>query len=153
MLRPSAAKIRTACPGPCARELRKRSHAYRGRSRAVGKRSDLGGLFLRSSWEANYARYLNLLQAKGLIQKWEYEPETFWFEGIRRGTRSYTPDFRITDANGTRYVEVKGYMDQKSRTKLRRMAKYHPGIRLDVVAKTEYTLIKKAFSRACPGWE
>ena len=26
-----------------------------------GRRDDLGGLFVRSSWEANYARYLNFL--------------------------------------------------------------------------------------------
>src|SRR5690606_8292944 len=57
-----------------------------------GRRSDLGNIFFRSSWEANYARYLNFLKSQGHIYKWEFEPDTFWFESIRRGVRSYLPD-------------------------------------------------------------
>ena len=52
-----------------------------------GRRDDLDGLFVRSSWEANYARYLNWLVKLGEIKGWEYEADTFAFDKIKRGTR------------------------------------------------------------------
>ncbi|EOA3459103.1 hypothetical protein ACH0F8_000589 [Enterococcus hirae] len=109
-----------------------------------GTRKDLG-LYVRSRWEANFARYLNLLTEKGEIAKWEYEPDTFWFENIKRGTRSYTPDFKVwtTDAAKPIYYEVKGYMDKKSQTKLKRMAKYYPEIEIRMVQQKEYKEIEK----------
>lgn len=74
-----------------------------------GKRPDLENRYFRSGWEANYARYLNLQQAHGMIVAWEYEPETFVFHGITRGEITYTPDFRVTELDGRQtYREVKG---------------------------------------------
>jgi hypothetical protein len=118
-----------------------------------GRREDIGDFFFRSSWEANYARYLNLLKSKGVILGWEFEVETFWFEKIRRGVRSYMPDFKVTTTEGVYYVEVKGWMDDKSKTKLKRMAKYYPTIDLRVVAKKEYVEIERKMAGAIPGWE
>lgn len=40
-----------------------------------GRRADIGPMYFRSAWEANYARYLNWLLARGEIDRWEYEPE------------------------------------------------------------------------------
>ena len=129
-----------------------RGHAH---SRARhGRRSDLNDRYFRSSWEANYARYLNFLQAKGLIVKWEYESETFWFEKIRRGVRSYTPDFKVWETEEKVYrVEVKGWMDARSKTKIKRMAKYHPTVELRVVDKKQYQEIAKTLGAAIPHWE
>lgn len=118
-----------------------------------GPREDLGGAFFRSSWEANYARYLNWLQEKGEIERWEYEPETFWFLEIKRGVRSYKPDFKIFEKGISYFVEVKGWMDPKSKTKLKRMKKYYPSVRIDVVGVKEYNQIKNALSRILVGWE
>lgn len=91
----------------------------------IGKRADLGGQFFRSCYEANAARYFNY---KGW--QWEFEPEYFVFEGIKRGQTTYIPDFRITRKKGkekqVRWVEVKGYMDPASKTKLRRFKKFFP---------------------------
>jgi len=107
-----------------------------------GTRKDLG-IYVRSSWEANYARYLNFLKKNREIQDWEYEPDTFYFENIKRGTRSYTPDFKIMENDGEIiYHEVKGYMDQKSRTKLNRMKKYYPEIKIILIMKKEMMEIK-----------
>ena len=119
-----------------------------------GKRDDLGGLYVRSAWEANYARYLNFLIGLGQIKKWEYEADTFWFETIKRGTRSYTPDFKVWE-NDDRiiYHEVKGWMDEKSITRLKRMAKFHPNVRLIVIAKAEMAEIKSKVGRLIPFWE
>lgn len=84
-----------------------------------GKRKDLNDTYFRSSWEANYARYLNLIGVK-----WEYEPKTFIFEKIKRGTRSYTPDFYLTEED--KWIEIKGWFSSKDKTKLKRFKKYYP---------------------------
>lgn len=118
-----------------------------------GRRPDIGPMYFRSAWEANYARYLNWLKERGEIDGWEYEPETFWFDAIRRGVRSYKPDFRITEKGKSYFVEVKGWMDPKSRTKLRRMKKYHPGVEVRLVDAKQYESIKRAVSRLIPAWE
>lgn len=127
---------------------------YFSRCRA-GRRDDLGPIHFRSSWEANYARYLNLLIKLGAVTSWEYEPETFWFEGIRRGTVSYLPDFRVIYKGDPtpEYVEIKGWVTPKDRTKWKRMAKYHPQVKLVVVKEKEYTAIARKWASAIPTWE
>lgn len=119
----------------------------------AGFREDLG-IYVRSRWEANFCRYLCLLVDQGKIHRFEYEPETFWFEGIKRGTRSYTPDFKLWDEPGAEpyYIEVKGWFDAKSKTKLKRMAKYYPEVRIVLVMKDEYREISK-WKSLIPHWE
>jgi hypothetical protein len=98
----------------------------------------------RSSWEVNYARYLEWLVYKKQIIKWDYEKDTFWFETIKRGVRSYLPDFKLFNNDGSiEYHEVKGYMDDKSKTKIKRMAKYYPETKLIVIGGDEYKSIFK----------
>ena len=113
------------------------------------------GLYLRSRWEANYARYLMWLESRGEIQRWEYEPDTFWFEKIKRGVRSYLPDFKIwkTADSEPYYVEVKGNMDSKSATKLKRMAKYYPDVSLELCDVHVYSTIRTNFKKIIPNWE
>lgn len=92
--------------------------------------------FFRSKWEHIYAKHLQFLQEKGLISSWLYEPETFWFDKIRRGVCSYKPDFKVLELDGWHYwVEVKGYMDSRSKTKIARMKKYYPKERLLIIDK------------------
>lgn len=83
--------------------------------------------YFRSGWEMKYATFLEMLKKGKAIKDWTYEEDTFWFEKIKRGVRSYTPDFKIYFNGGKHeYHEVKGWMDSKSKTKLKRMKKYHP---------------------------
>lgn len=118
-----------------------------------GKREDLG-FYVRSSWEANYARYLIWLESKNEIINWAFEPDTFEFEGIKRGSRFYTPDFKITNKNGTvEYHEIKGYMDAQSATKLKRMKKYHPNIKIVLIDKTQYYALAKQLKNLIENWE
>jgi hypothetical protein len=109
---------------------------------------DINGklLFFRSCWEANYALYLDFLIKTNEIEGWEYEPTIFYFEKIKRGIRSYTPDFKIKLHNGFEWHEVKGYMDDKSQTKIKRMAIYYPAEVLKVIEKTQYKEIIKKLS-------
>ena len=100
--------------------------------------------FFRSKWEMNYAKYLQFLKENGNIKEWTYEEDTFWFNAIKRGVRSYTPDFKVTENNGTIiYHEVKGWMDDKSKTKLSRMKKYYPDVKMKLVDEKCYNQIKK----------
>lgn len=129
-------------------------HGTRAFSRAKsGRREDLG-IYVRSMWEANYARYLNFLHDRGLISGWAYEAKTFRFDGISRGCMTYTPDFEVRRPGGVvEYHEVKGWMDQKSRTRLRRMRKYHPSVTLVLVDKHVYGDIERKLSALIPNWE
>lgn len=122
---------------------------------AGGKRKDLGNTYFRSSWEANYARYLNWLISTGEIESWEYEPKVFQFEKIKRGTMSYTPDFLINYPDGSHeWHEVKGWMTQTSRTKLKRMAKYFPEEKVIVIdSKWFRSANRSGLSSIIPNWE
>lgn len=83
--------------------------------------------YFKSSWEVTIAWYLQTLKNLKEIQEWHYEPQTFWFEKIKRGTRSYLPDFKVIRNDGSHYwIEVKGYLDAKSKTKIKRFKKYYP---------------------------
>lgn len=110
--------------------------------------------YYRSSWEANYARYLEWLRGRREIVSWKHEPKTFWFLNIKRGTRSYLPDFEVIENGGTiRYHEVKGWMDDASRVKLKRMAKYYPEETIVLVDRAAYQSIAKTMKRIIRDWE
>ena len=117
---------------------------------------EIGGIrkYYRSKWESNYAYYLQWLKENGEILDWKHEPKVFWFEGVKRGTVSYLPDFLVIEKNGKEaYHEVKGWMDDRSKTKIRRMGKYHPEVTLIVIDKKAYAALRKTVSKIVPGWE
>jgi len=58
------------------------------------------------------------------------------------------PDFKIINFDDTfEYWEVKGYMDSKSKTKIKRMAKYYPDIKLKIIDRDIYMDIKKKLGK------
>jgi hypothetical protein len=122
---------------------------------AGGRRADLDNAYFRSSWEANYARYLRFLVGQSQIRAWEYEPHTFYFESIKRGTRSYTPDFRVTLPDGrVEWHEVKGWMDDKSRVRLARMAKFYPAEKIVLIDEKWFRSANRGgLAAVIPGWE
>jgi len=99
--------------------------------------------YFRSTWEVCYAKYLQWLKENKQIVDWEYEADTFWFEKVKRGTRCYTPDFKVTMLDGdVEYHEVKGWMDSRSKTKLRRMKIYHPSVKVVLIDAKTYRSLK-----------
>jgi len=131
-------------------------NARSGRRRDIPDRKggDHGGLFVRSRWEANYARMLMLLEKNKMIKGWEYEPKTFYFEGIKRGNRSYTPDFKVIPNDGDPYyVEVKGWLNDNGRVKIKRFLEYYPDIKLYIMMQPDYTAIKRKYKRHIRNWE
>lgn len=130
---------------------------YPNRAKCTWKQqwATVGGVrkYFRSQWELNYAHYLEWLKSKGQIKSWEHEPETFWFEGVKRGCVSYLPDFRVVENNDSiAYHEVKGWMDDRSKTKIKRMAKYHPTVKLIVIDSKAYASLSRDVSGLVDGW-
>lgn len=121
---------------------------YKGWYEIDGKR-----MYLKSNWEKRYALYLDFMKKHKHIVDWEYEPDTFWFDGIKRGTNNYKPDFKVLFPSGNyEYFEVKGFMDKKSLTKIKRMAKYHPNIKLRVIDKEWFGINGKILKKVIKDW-
>jgi hypothetical protein len=107
-------------------------------------------IYFRSSWEFYYSLFLEKLRQENKILDWKHEPKCFWFEGIKRGVRSYLPDFCITHIDGSEeWSEVKGFLDSKSQTKMKRMAKYHPDVNIRLVGSEWF----KSNIKACKALE
>jgi len=96
--------------------------------------------YFRAGFEVEWAQYLQFLKEIGEIEDWEYEPEPFWFEGIKRGTNNYRPDFKVSYKDGDYcWHETKGNLKQKDITKFRRMAKYDPDEKIILVMQRKQT--------------
>lgn len=142
------------CSVVCARADRENTTVYsRGKG---GRRSDLNNQYFRSRYEANYARYLNfLIRNNGGIEKWEFEADTFWFKNIKRGVRSYTPDFKIyLHSGGIEYHEVKGWDYPKGKTARKRMGKYYPHVNLILIDQEFFKALRRqGIDKLIDGWE
>jgi len=117
---------------------------------------EIGGKrkYFRSRWEANYARYLEFLKVHGEIKEWDHECEVFWFEGIKRGCMSYLPDFKVTNNNdSTEFHEVKGWMDDRSKTKINRMRIYHPTVKLVLIQQNWFSSNNRKLKGLIQEWE
>lgn len=157
----SANKGRPVAPEVTLRQLKTKAERYanlappnkRGHWKSEWIKCGGKRLFARSLWEANYARFLQFQKENGLIADWEHEPKTFWFETIKRGVRSYLPDFKVTMKNGSHeWHEVKGWMDERSKTKLKRMKKYHPLEIVRVLDGSWFSNANRTFAAVIPGW-
>lgn len=104
--------------------------------------------YMRSKWERNYADWLEFRVRIGEVVDWEYEPRTFWFLEIKRGVRSYKPDFLVRLADGTEeFHELKGWLDPQSKTKIKRMRIYYPEVNLVLIDAKRYKGIMRSFGR------
>lgn len=106
----------------------------------------------RSSWEGNYAHYLDWLWARGEIKEWEYEPQPRYEFIVNEGNRQralslgYLPDFKVINNDGTFYlVELKGRT--QGMMKLKRMKRFYPKIKIELVQRAEYMALKKKVGR------
>lgn len=130
-------------------------HLKNGKATWKQEWAEIGGKrnFYRSRWEYRYALYLEFMKKHGHILDWEHEPKTFYFEGIKRGTNNYKPDFRVIFPTGNHeWIEVKGYMDSKSVTKIKRMAKYFPEEKLRVIDKLWFKANSPLLKNVIQNW-
>lgn len=108
-----------------------------------GIRKDIGH-YVRSRWEANFCR---LLQRAKISYK--YEAKSFTLENNERSI-TYTPDIQLDE---TRYVEIKGWWDEKSKLKAKLMMQQYPKIKILVVDEPVYKLLSQFYKDEIPGWE
>lgn len=142
-----------------------------------GEALDLAdGIYYASGWERDIARFLTYLQQHGVIEGFEYEPETFLFtgNGYKRGPWAYKPDFclrfsydaprsflsLLRDELGFEHAnpgvlvwwEVKGQETGSDRSKWRRF-RSHVGQPLEIIGKEKMKLLEIAFKPIITEWE
>lgn len=146
-------------------------------------------IYQRSSWEGNFARALQWHKETGkpfdglVITHWEHEPRTFMFDperankvwelykrkltGIRKGTTSYKPDFRVHGYKAIKvgeelfesvptfdkWYEVKGHYESKDFTKKKRMGQYWPEVDLEFIDKEWFILNQRFYRSVIQDWE
>lgn len=86
------------------------------------------------------------------------DPKALGLTGISRGRVTYKPDFYVEEYNKAQarlegfYVEVKGYMDARSKTVLARARRYFPAVRIEVIDSAFMAKLKRQVSGVVPGW-
>lgn len=83
----------------------------------------------RSSWEANFAKWLDLSDIK-----WLYESETFDL-----GNTTYTPDFYLPEFDC--YIEIKGYWYSNGKIKFHKFQKNFDVLLFDEYKLKEYGIL------------
>ena len=83
-----------------------------------------------------FASKAEMLFAQQLDKKkieWKYEPDKFnWIPPVK--TRKYTPDFKIKRRDKYEfYIEFKGYLRPKDRTKIKNCLEQNPSLDLRIV--------------------
>ena len=112
-----------------AKRIRLKRHTY---SRGNGGFRDDIGIYVRSNWEANFARILKFEQ-----KDYQYEPITFQLEE----NITYTPDFLCEDT----FYEIKGYMNEISKIKLDLFKEKYPEHKICIIQGYEYNLLKEKY--------
>jgi hypothetical protein len=126
-----------------------------GRGVAIAGWREFGGIrhYYRSKAEMRFAAYLEWRKQSGVYARWQPEPQTFWFEHIKRGVRSYKPDFYAEYPDGGHvWYEVKGWLDPKSRTALARMARCYPGEIVNII-DGQWFKANRMLAAIVPWWE
>jgi len=90
-------------------------------------------VFLRSSWEEKYARYLDSQRVE-----WEYETYKFKYYDSEGSPHYYFPDFYLPGTG--EFVEVKGYMTDKDQYKMDECKRIH-GINIRLMQKEDFRVI------------
>lgn len=93
----------------------------------------------KSSWEVEIAKRLQSLVDQSYILEWKYESKHFNFDDMKRGTRSYCPDFEVVLTNKEYlYIEVKGWKMPMSMKRIEMFRKRYPKVRFYLIDEKEY---------------
>ena len=90
-----------------------------------GKGKYYKGIWMRSSYERAYAKYLD----KNKID-WQYEPQSF-----NLGNMTYRPDFYLPTQN--KYIEIKGWLTNSAKRKINRFREFYPHIKFSLLDKKQ----------------
>jgi predicted nuclease of restriction endonuclease-like RecB superfamily len=92
-----------------------------GKPASHGKGDYYKGIWMRSSYEIKFSKYLDDNKVK-----WIYEPTSFDL-----GYTSYTPDFYLSETN--EYIEVKGYWRDDSKLKVELFKQKYPHLKFRIL--------------------
>ena len=98
--------------------------------RKGGVRNDLQH-YVRSNWEADFARILNLYGVE-----YEYEPKMFVLRNSRGGIIHYTPDFYVKSTNT--FYEIKGWMHDLDQEKINLFQEQYSQYNFVLINKTKF---------------
>jgi len=125
------------CP-VCSKELNYRSircqrhatlHQFITTGHPTWKRINYRGIWMRSTWEVKYAKWLDKRNIK-----WYYELKTFDL-----GKTTYTPDFYLPESDT--YIEIKGWWRGDSKKKFRLFKVKFPKIKIEVLTRDKLKTI------------
>jgi predicted nuclease of restriction endonuclease-like RecB superfamily len=102
-----------------------RNHPMFGKLAANGKGEYYKDIYMRSSYEIAYAKYLDRNNVK-----WEYEPKTFDL-----GNATYRPDFYLLKSKS--YIEIKGWWRGNAREKFELFKTKYPEIGITLLMKED----------------
>jgi len=114
-----------------------RSHTGRTAYSAAGFRQDLGH-YVRSSWEADFARVLKYLGVQ-----YQYEARRFTLLRADGATLTYAPDFLVPESGC--FYEIKGWMDDRSAEKIRLFREQYPAETLIIIDKTQFAELQMRY--------
>ncbi len=105
-------------------------YGRRSPHRKGGHRPDLGH-YVRSNWEADFARILKLHRTA-----YEYEPKTFELRRADGTLMSYTPDFYTPHDNT--FYEIKGWLHELDQEKIRLFTSQYPQHNFVLISATKF---------------
>ena len=98
--------------------------------RKGGFRKDLGH-YVRSNWEADFARILKIHNLK-----YKYEAQTFRLARLNGEIIHYTPDFYVRSSNT--FYEIKGWMHELDKEKIKLFQEQYPQYNFVLVSATKF---------------
>ena len=90
-----------------------------------GKGEYYKGIYMRSSWEVIFAKWLDMWELS-----WLYEPKAFDL-----GNTTYTPDFYVQEINS--YIEVKGFWREDAKKKFDLFREKYCNIKIKILGKEQ----------------
>lgn len=105
---------------------------------------DINGIryTFKSSWEVEVAKRLQMLVDEGVIKGWGYEVKHFNFDDMKRGMRSYCPDFEVVLCDDSlMYIEVKGWKMPKAMKRIAMFRERYPDVKLYIIDEDEYSKV------------
>lgn len=114
--------------------------------RKTGFRKDIGH-YVRSNWEADFARILNLHKLE-----YQYEPKTFPLIRKNGEVLHYTPDFYVPSNNT--FYEIKGWMHELDQEKIMLFEQQYSQYKFVLISATKFAELalcyKSLISWECP---
>lgn len=107
-----------------SRKMKGNNNGFKKGQVSCWGREKYKNIWMKSSWEVKYARWLDKQNIK-----WLYEPKTFDL-----GNTTYTPDFKL---KGRKYIEIKGWLSPEAYFKIKEFILGNPDIAYVIITERD----------------